>query len=332
MQKQFSIIIPIYNRPDEMEELLSSLALQSVQNFEIIVVEDGSTLPCKNVVALYNNKLDIKYFVKENSGPGRSRNYGIQQSTTDFFIFFDSDCLIPEHYMQSLSEKFANQQIDCYGGPDKAHHSFSPIQKAISYSMTAMLTTGGIRGASENIEKFHPRSFNMGFSRKVFEATGGFGSMRFGEDVDFSIRVEKSGFKCRLLSACYVYHKRRTDFGKFYKQIYNSGIARINLAIDHPHSLKLTHFFPTAFVIGSLAAVTLLSIPLFFPVIFLIIYCVALFIDACWKYKSLHIGGLALAATWVQMYAYGLGFLQAFWNRMILKRATFEAFNKNFYK
>lgn len=332
MHKQFSVIIPIYNRPEEMEELLSSLALQTVQNFETIVVEDGSTTPCKQVVSLYQNKLDIKYFNKENSGPGDSRNYGMKQATTDFFIFFDSDCLIPEHYMESLSQRLFNHNTDCYGGPDRAHSSFTPIQKAISYSMTAMLTTGGIRGASEEIEKFHPRSFNIGFSRKVFQATGGFGTMRFGEDVDFSIRVEKAGFKCRLLANCYVYHKRRTDFGKFYKQIYNSGIARINLAIDHPNSLKLTHFFPAAFVLGSLAAVVFLFIPIFLPLFLLIIYCSALFIDASWKYKNLYIGCLALASTWVQMYAYGLGFMQSFWNRIILKRTSFSAFNKNFYK
>lgn len=332
MQKQFSVIIPIYNRPEEMQELLHSLSLQTIKNFEIIIVEDGSTMPCTQVVSSYENKLDIKYFLKENSGPGDSRNFGMRQATTDFFIFFDSDCLIPEQYMESLTLRFSNQNIDCYGGPDRAHSSFTPIQKAISYSMTAMLTTGGIRGASEGVEKFHPRSFNMGFSRKVYEATNGFENMRFGEDVDFSIRVEKTGFKCLLFAECFVYHKRRTDFGKFYKQIYNSGIARINLAIDHPNSLKLTHFFPTAFVLGSFAAFAFLLLPLFLPIILLLMYCSALVIDASWKYKSFYIGSLALAATWVQMYAYGLGFMQSFWNRIILKRTTFSAFNKNFYK
>lgn len=332
MQKLFSIIIPVFNRPDEMQELLKSLSLQNLQNFEVIVVEDGSILPCEEVVTSFQEVLDINYFYKDNSGPGQSRNFGVHQACTDFFIFFDSDCLIPPHYFETFTSHFETGKIQCYGGPDKAHASFTPIQKAVSYSMTAIITTGGIRGGNENTKRFHPRSFNMGFSRAVFSATQGFDKMRFGEDVDFSMRVEKSGFPCQLINECYVYHKRRADFSKFYRQIYNSGIARINLAIDHKGSLKITHFFPAAFVVGSLAALLFFCAGFLFPLTALLIYCLIIFIDASLKNRNLSIGLLSVASTWVQMYAYGLGFMKAFWYRMILKRNSFSAFEKNFYK
>lgn len=332
MQKLFSIIIPVFNRPDEMQELLESLSQQTLQNFEVVVVEDGSTLVCEQVAASFKEALEIKYFYKENSGPGQSRNFGVQQARTDFFIFFDSDCLIPSHYFETFSSHFETKKIHCYGGPDKAHASFTPIQKAISYSMTATITTGGIRGGNENTKRFHPRSFNMGFSRAVFLATKGFGKMRFGEDVDFSMRVEESGFSCQLINVCYVYHKRRADFSKFYRQIYNSGIARINLAIDHEGSIKITHFFPAAFVVGSLAALLFLVAGFLLPSTGLLIYCIIIFVDASLKNRNLSVGLLSVASTWVQMYAYGLGFMKAFWYRMILKRDSFSAFEKNFYK
>ncbi len=332
MPHQFSVIIPIYNRPDEMDELLQSLCQQTIVNFEVIVVEDGSTTPCWHVVEKYKSQLDIHYFAKTNSGPGDSRNFGAAQACTDYFIFFDSDCLIPPQYFERLANKINAQDIACFGGPDKAHRTFSPIQKAISYSMTAMLTTGGMRGGSEQMIKFHPRSFNMGFSRKVFDLTQGFSAMRFGEDVDFSLRVEKLGITCWLIADCYVYHKRRTDFGKFYKQIFNSGIARINLYLKHPSSLKLTHFFPSAFVVGSIAALVLLTFGVYLPLYLLLIYCLLLWLDSGWSNKSIYIGWLSLVATWVQMYAYGLGFMTSCWNRIILKKEEFSAFNKNFYK
>ena len=329
---RFSVVIPIFNRPEEMEELLLSLSLQSIINFEVIVVEDGSTKPCWNVVEKYKAKLEVHYYSKPNSGPGDSRNFGVLQATSNFFIFFDSDCLIPPNYFELLTKKLATQNIECFGGPDKSHHSFTPIQKAISYSMTSLLTTGGMRGGSEQMIKFHPRSFNMGFSRNVFELTKGFSRMRFGEDVDFSLRVEALGISCRLISECYVYHKRRTDFGKFYKQIFNSGIARINLYINHPSSLKLTHFFPAVFVVGSLGALILLLLGYCLPFGLLLFYCAMLWVDAGFKNKSIAVGLLSVQATWVQMYAYGLGFISSFCNRIILKKPEFSAFDKNFYK
>jgi len=315
-----------------MEELLNSLSLQTIINFEVVVVEDGSNLPCSHVVEKYKDKLDIHYFSKTNSGPGDTRNFGITKASSDFFIFFDSDCLIPPNYFELLSKRLATQQIECFGGPDKAHESFTSIQKAISYSMTSLLTTGGMRGGSEQMIKFHPRSFNMGFSRKVLDLTEGFSKMRFGEDVDFSLRVESLGISCWLVVECFVFHKRRTDFGKFYKQIFNSGIARINLYVKHPNSLKLTHFFPAAFVVGSLGSIILLVCGYSLPFGILLFYCAMLWIDGAIKNKSVMVGWLSVLATWVQMYAYGFGFLSSFWNRLILKKSEFSAFGKNFYK
>ncbi|TAH27366.1 MAG: glycosyltransferase [Cytophagales bacterium] len=332
MGKLYSVIIPVYNRPNELEELLRSLVLQTEKMFEVIIVEDGSSISSEHLIPQFQTNIDIYYYTKANSGPGDSRNFGMQKANTDFFIFFDSDCIIPPNYFELLTIELNKNEIDCYGGPDKAHPSFTSIQKAISYSMTSILTTGGIRGGSEQLSKFHPRSFNMGFSKSVYLATEGFSKMRFGEDVDFSLRVQKKNFNIRLLTNCFVYHKRRTDFKKFYKQIYNSGIARINLSLTHKGSFKISHLFPTCFVLGSFCSIVLSIIGMSFPLYLLILYCVVLFVSASIEYRNIQIGILAVASTWIQMYAYGLGFLYAFFNRIILKKSAFSAFEKNFYK
>ena len=325
----FSIIVPVYNRPNEVNELLEGLANQSIKNFEVIIVEDGSTETCKGVADHYQTKLNLKYFYKENSGPGDSRNYGITKASNDFFIFFDSDCIVPQNYFQTLSAFFSEFPVHCYGGPDQAHPQFTPLQKAISYTMTSLFTTGGIRGGKTR--GFHPRSFNMGFSRDVYKATKGYSSMRFGEDVDLSLRIEAAGFKCYLINDAYVYHKRRTDFGKFYKQIYNSGIARINLHKRHPGSLKLTHFFPAAFVVFTIASlVCLLSKPML--AIPFLVYISIILIDSSLKNKSFYIGFLSVQSLFVQMFAYGLGFMKSFWKRIVLGKDEFSAFSKNFYR
>mgnify|MGYP001237798330 CR=1 FL=1 len=242
-----SIIIPVYNRPQELDELLQTLVEQTAGGFEVIVVDDGSEQSAAEIASKYTENLDIRYYFKQNSGPGLTRNFGCEKARSDFFVFLDSDCLLPQEYIASLRKNLPI--IDAFGGPDRSHRSFTPIQGAISYAMTSPLTTGGIRGGKKSLEKFHPRSFNMGISRKVFLATGGFSALRFGEDIDFSIRIMSQGFSCRLLPDCYVYHKRRTDFWKFFKQVYNSGIARINLFKRHPGSLKIVHFFPAVFVV-----------------------------------------------------------------------------------
>ncbi len=328
----FSVIIPLYNRPDEIKELLESLTEQTYKNFEVIIVEDGSTEKSDHIIASFTSVLNIRYFFKPNTGPGDSRNYGVHQTSSDYFIFLDSDCIIPDKYMEAVNAEVEAYDIECFGGPDEAHPSFTNIQKAISYSMTSFLTTGGMRGGSEKVIKFHPRSFNMGFSRRVFEKTRGFGGMRFGEDIDLSLRIEKAGFSCALIKEAFVYHKRRTDFKKFFKQIYNSGIARINLFKLHPSSLKLTHFAPAVFAIFLILSLAALSIgfPWFFYL--LLLYLMAIMLHATFQFKSVQIGILAIIATLVQMISYGTGFIIAFILRVLLRKDAFSAFTRNFYK
>ena len=231
---KYSIIVPVFNRPDEIDELLESLTRQTFNDFEVIIVEDGSQKPCKEVCDKYTDKLNIKYFMKENSGPGQSRNYGAERSEGEYLLILDSDVVLPENYLYAIEEELHRDKADAFGGPDRAHNSFTDTQKAISYSMTSFFTTGGIRGGKKKMDKFYPRSFNMGIRREVYNKLGGFSKMRFGEDIDFSIRIFKAGCKCRLFPGAWVYHKRRTDFRKFWRQVYNSGIARINLYKKYP--------------------------------------------------------------------------------------------------
>ena len=327
---EISIIIPVFNRPAELDELLLSLTKQSDGYFDVILVDDGSTKKSDFISEKYANRLDVKYYFKPNSGPGQSRNYGCERSEKDFFIFFDSDCIIPPDYIENLKKHLG--QIEAFGGPDRAHESFTPVQKAISYSMTSIFTTGGIRGNKNSAEKFHPRSFNMGYTGKVFEKTGGFSKLRFGEDIDLSIRIFEHGFKTRLIPECFVFHKRRTDFKKFFKQVFNSGIARINLYKRHPQSLKLVHFFPAAFVVYQF-----LSIPhaiyhqqswVLWPTV---IYLLTIFIHSISTDKSPWIAILSVWASLVQMFGYGLGFIKGFVKRIILRQSEFHAFDKTFY-
>ena len=234
---RYSVIIPVYNRPDEVDELLQSLTMQHFKDFEVVVVEDGSSIPCKEVVERYADRLNIKYFSKPNSGPGQTRNYGAERSEGEYLIILDSDVILPEGYFDAVEKELLASPVD----------AFTDIQKAINYSMTSFFTTGGIRGGKKKMDKFYPRSFNMGVRRAVYEALGGFSKMRFGEDIDFSIRIFKNGYTCRLFPDAWVYHKRRTDLKKFFKQVHNSGIARINLYKKYPDSLKLVHLLPAVF-------------------------------------------------------------------------------------
>lgn len=331
MKIELSLIIPLYNRPEEIRELLESLCLQSDSNFEVIVVEDGSTLKSENIVDSFRDRLKLSYYFKPNSGPGQSRNYGAERAKGNYFVFLDSDCILPPHYVQEVLSFLEASYVDAFGGPDRADKSFSPIQKAINYSMTSLFTTGGIRGNKNSVEKFHPRSFNMGYSKLVFEKTGGFAKMRFGEDIDMSIRLMKAGFKTALIPDAYVYHKRRTNFRQFYKQVHNSGIARINLYKRHTESLKLLHFFPAAFTVYSL-----LSLPAWYfhplPLVLLAFYLILIAVDASVRNRSLLVGGLAVLASFIQLFSYGLGFIKAFYRRLILGRGEFAAYQKNFYK
>lgn len=328
---KYSIIIPVYNRPDEIDELLGSLCKQTFKDFEVVVVEDGSAIDCRQVIEHYQDLLDIHYFNKPNSGPGQSRNYGAERSHGEYFIILDSDCLLPPGYLQAIEDELSQSPADAFGGPDRAHESFTDIQKAINYSMTSFFTTGGIRGGKKKIDKFYPRSFNMGIRAEVYRSLGGFSKMRFGEDIDFSIRIFKNNYRCRLFPDAWVYHKRRTDFRKFFKQVHNFGIARINLYKKYPESLKIVHLLPGLFTLGTAVC---LAGSLFCPYapLPLLLYALIICIDSSIQNRSLRIGIYSIASAYIQLLGYGIGFWRAWWRRCILGRGEFEAFQKNFYK
>jgi len=325
--------------------LLQSLTSQTLKDFEVIVVEDGSEKTCKEVVEKYSDQLDIHYFMKKNSGPGPSRNYGVERAKGEYVLILDSDCVLPEGYMAAVEQELAAEPCDAFGGPDRAHESFTLVQKAISYSMTSFFTTGGIRGGKTKMDKFYPRSFNMGVKRDVYQALGGFSKMRFGEDIDFSYRLVESGHTTRLFSDAWVWHKRRTDFDKFFKQVFNSGIARINLSKRHPGTLKLVHLLPMVFTVGViflLIAAVVLRLTTFatqpnsllwvYPLLPIILYVLMVFVDASVRNRSMVIGFLSVEAAFVQLFGYGFGFLKAWWQRCVRKKGEFSAYEKNFYE
>ncbi|MBV8389179.1 MAG: glycosyltransferase [Mucilaginibacter sp.] len=320
----FSIIIPLYNRPQEIKELLESLTFQTYKDFEVLVLEDGSVNDAADIVKTFEDKLNVRYFVKKNEGQGFTRNYGFERAKGDYFIVFDSDCLIPADYLQIVNDYLKTNWLDAYGGPDDAHPSFTPVQKAISYSMTSPFTTGGIRGNKKAIGQFHPRSFNMGVSRKVWETVGGFIITRSGEDIEYSIRIHSAGFKIGLIPDAKVYHKRRTDFMQFYKQLHFFGRARINLYKFFPSELKAVHFFPAIFTLGIFF--TLISNILGWPIKELCNFAYALFVlliffHSWWRNKSVKVAFLSIIAAFTQLIAYGFGFMQDFWKRVVLKRS-----------
>lgn len=327
-----SLVIPVYNRPDEVDELLLSLSKQSDKNFEVVIVEDGSSKKCDEVVSGFKDLLDISYYFKNNSGPGQSRNYGSERTKFDYIVFLDSDCVIPPGYIAAVRDSLNKDFSDAFGGPDAAHDSFTSLQKAINYAMTSFLTTGGIRGGGEKLDKFFPRSFNMGYSKKVFESTNGFSPMRFGEDIDMSIRILSGGFRTKLIKEAFVFHKRRTNIRQFFKQVHNSGIARINLRKRHPGTLKLVHALPAAFVVGT--AVLIVASVFISPLALLplLLLAIMLFLDATIKTRSIYISALAVMASFIQLIGYGTGFIRAFWKRIVLGKDEFSAFEKNFYK
>jgi glycosyltransferase involved in cell wall biosynthesis len=344
---KYSIIVPVYNRPDEVDELLQSLCEQTVKDFEVIIVEDGSINPCKDVCNKYAGILSLHYYAKENSGPGQSRNYGAERANGEYVIILDSDVVLPSGYLQAIEEELAQQPCEAFGGPDAAHPDFTPVQKAISYSMTSFFTTGGIRGGKAKLDKFYPRSFNMGIRRDVYQQLGGFTKMRFGEDIDFSYRIVEAGYQPRLLPEAWVWHKRRTDFRKFFRQVYNSGIARINLEKRHPGTMKLVHLLPTVFTVGVIALILISAVGralmhyvdhdqfyrmCFAPWLPILLYSFLIFIDSSIKNKSPHVGLLSIPAAFVQLMGYGLGFIESWWKRCILKQDEFQAFEQTFYK
>lgn len=364
---KYSLIIPVYNRPDEVDELLASLEVQTLKDFEVVVVEDGSTIPCQNVVNEHASRLALRYFQKENSGPGLSRNYGAERSQGEYLIVLDSDCVLPPGYLQAVDDELTCNPCDAFGGPDRAHDSFSPVQKAINYSMTSFFTTGGIRGGKKKLDKFYPRSFNMGIRADLYQRLGGFSAMRFGEDIDFSIRIFKSGASCRLFPKAWVWHKRRTDMKKFFKQVHNSGIARINLHKRHPGSMKAVHLLPAVFTAGMAGLVLLFVAGLvlvganfygihstsatdtdnhmlhagmqlgYIAIVCSLtpplLYSVLIFIDSLTQNKSCKVALLSIKASFIQLLGYGTGFIRAWWLRCICGRnEELQAFKDNFYQ
>ncbi len=314
---RFSVIVPVYNRIDEVRDLLQSLSVQDNKNFELIIVEDGSSIPCKDVVEEYKGNVDVKYYFKENEGRSIARNYGLERATGDYFIFFDSDCVIPSDYFSKLSKALDLKPLDCFGGPDTAHESFSDTQKAINYSMTSFLTTGGIRGGKIQLEKFTPRTFNMGFSRKVYDKVGGFREM-FSEDIDMSTRIKQAGFSIGLIRETSVFHKRRVDFKKFLRQVYVFGMSRITLYLLYPGTLKLVHWLPALAVIG---AVCLLLASVFLSPWFLLplgLYLFAVWLSALMSTKSFKIACLSVPASIIQLGGYGCGFIKAYTVKILL--------------
>ncbi len=349
---KYSIIVPVYNRPDEVDELLQSLCAQEEKDFEVIIVEDGSQTPCEDVCRKYQDRLDLKYFMKPNSGPGQSRNYGAERAQGQWLIVLDSDVVLPDGYLAAVSERLhlssSTPDIAAWGGPDAAHPDFTPVQKAISYAMTSFFTTGGIRGGKgKKLDKFYPRSFNMGIRREVYRELGGFSKMRFGEDIDFSYRIVEAGYQTALLPEAWVWHKRRTDLKKFFRQVYNSGIARINLEKRHPGTMKLVHLLPTVFTLGVIALVLISAVGRLLmyyvdndewrwlcltPWLPILLYSGVIFIDSSLKNKSLKVGLLSVPAAFTQLMGYGLGFIESWWKRCVLGKDEFQAFEKTFYK
>ena len=329
-----------------MGELLESLSNQTLKDFEVIIVEDGSTKTCKDVCDKYADILVLHYYAKENSGPGQSRNYGAERASGDYLLILDSDVVLHEGYIQAVEDSLKETPTEAFGGPDAAHPSFTPVQKAISYSMTSFFTTGGIRGGKTKLDKFYPRSFNMGIRRDVYLQLRGFSKMRFGEDIDFSYRIVEAGYQPRLFPEAWVWHKRRTDFRKFFRQVYNSGIARINLEKRHPGTMKLVHLLPTVFTVGVIGLILISAVGrllmyycgndqwrwlCLLPWLPIILYSILILTDSTIRNKSLKVGLLSVPAAFVQLMGYGLGFIESWWKRCILRQDEFQAFEKTFY-
>ena len=329
----FSFIVPVYNRPDEIDELLESLTkFTSTIPFEVVIVEDGSTISCQNIIEKYIDKLTISYYFKPNSGPGDSRNYGMKVAKGDYFIILDSDCIIPEDYLTRVQESLDTEYVDCFGGPDAALDSFSDIQKAINFTMTSFLTTGGIRGGSEKVDKFQPRSFNMGLSKKAFEASKGFGNIHPGEDPDLSIRLWNLGFQTKLIKNAFVYHKRRISWEKFQIQVNKFGKARPILNAWYPEHKKITFWFPSLFLLGFIFSVLFAIFNIYFFIGVYGLYFLLLFISSLFSNKSIKIALYSVWAAIIQFYGYGKGFLLSYYKVEILKQEPQQAFPELFFK
>lgn len=328
---RYSVIVPVYNRPFEVKELLESLSKQSFKDFEVIIIEDGSTQDCKQEVDSFQSSLNISYTFKPNSGPGDSRNFGMKLAKGDFLVFFDSDCIVPSQYFEEVQNFLSKYALDAFGGPDKADNSFSDIQKAIDYAMTSLITTGGIRGKENKLDNYQPRSFNMGISKDVYKKVGGFGDIHPGEDPDLSYRIQNAGFEVGLIPNAFVYHKRRVDFGKFQKQVSKFGVVRPILMKWYPSKTKFTYFLPTFFLFSVFFAIVLSfwNIAFLFPIGIL---AGVLFIDALMRTNKIKIALMAVLASFIQLLGYGYGFLRSFIRIHILRQNEREAFPDFFFK
>ena len=329
---KISIIVPVFNRPNEVAELLESLSKQTDKDFEVLIIEDGSTQKSDEVCKTYEDQLDLHYYFKPNSGRSETRNYGMDRASGNYFIIFDSDCIMPENYVELVRKHLKTSYVDCYGGPDAADQSFNDMQKAISYSMTSFMTTGGIRGGTKNVKKFSPRSFNMGISKEVYQKVGGYKNM-IGEDIDLSIRIKEAGFESQLFPEAHVYHKRRVSLKQFFRQVNTFGKARLLLNKLHPGSLKLVHTLPACFAMGNCVLVILaLAFALYkcpywwFWLIPIAIYVVAIFIESWIKNKKLSIAFLSIAASYTQLFGYGLGFIDEFFTRRASRKNQEELY------
>jgi glycosyltransferase involved in cell wall biosynthesis len=333
MDLEFSFIIPVYNRPDEVQELLQSFeALKTNEQYEIVIVEDGSTMPSKDIVEQFQSELNISYYFKPNSGPGDSRNYGMQKATGNYFIILDSDCILPSNYLEQVIKSLNTEYVDCFGGPDTAHGSFSNIQKAINFTMTSFITTGGIRGNKQSVDEFQPRSFNMGISKKAFLASKGFGVIHPGEDPDLSIRLKNLGFSIKLIPEAFVYHKRRISWSKFYTQVYKFGLVRPILNKWHPKTKKITYWFPTFFCLGFIMALGLFLFNFMGLLMLYIIYFTVAFLLTLFTAKSFTVAFLALLAICIQFAGYGYGFIKSTIAIGVLNKNPEERFPKLFFK
>lgn len=333
MQLSFSFIIPVYNRPEEIEELLQSFKSQTYKTpYEIVLIEDGSTRPSEAIIKTFSADLNIMYFKKKNSGPGASRNYGMERAKGNYFIVLDSDCQLPPQYLETVAKSLQENFVHCYGGPDAAHSSFTLIQKAINYAMTSDLTTGGIRGGKKAINKFQPRSFNMGISKDAFEDVGGYGSIHPGEDPDLTFRLWKKGYETKLISEAFVYHKRRINWGKFYNQVKKFGMVRPILNQWHPKTSRLTYWFPTLFCLGFVTAVILFTIGIRVPLWFFSCYFALIFCDSLLKNRSLATALLSLFAVCIQFFGYGYGFIISRTTLLLSRKDPQEIFPNLFFK
>ena len=329
----FSFIIPVYNRPDEVKELLESFLnlTDDGGDYEIVIVEDGSAETSEAIVNSFSDQLNISYYFKSNSGPGDSRNFGMQKAKGNYFIILDSDVLLPPNYLREVNAFLRANYYDCFGGPDAAHASFTNLQKAINFAMTSFITTGGIRGGKRQIEDFQPRSFNMGLSKKAFLDSGGFGKIHPGEDPDLSLRLHKLGYKTTLIKNAFVYHKRRVSWSKFFKQVYKFGIVRPILNQWHPKSKSMVYWFPAMFSLGLLISLIMLIFKIKLPLYGYLLYLVLSFTMALITNKNLMVAFQSVIAILIQFFGYGYGFLKSTFNIVIMKRDPKKVFPEFFF-